>query len=1061
MKPIKLIISAFGPYADTMPEIDFEQFADKGLFLISGDTGAGKTTIFDAIFFALYGETSGSYRDKKNLRSEYAKDTAESYVDFYFSHQGKNYHVKRKPTYVRKKQRGSGWITENESAEFYEEGMSPIEGVTNVNNAIHELLRINDKQFKQIAMIAQGEFWNLLNAKTEQRTEILRTIFLTDGYKRIEGKLKERMDDSYKSKMKYEHSVMQYFCDVSVDENDEISEELTELQGRVQRSGSVCNLEELLDILERVLENDQSKFQKENALLEKEDRKLKKLNEELAKAHTNNEFIVRLDKLEKERSSLAEREQEIQELEALLTKQKNALRNVFPAYEKWQDKTGELEKTRNTITSTNEILELEQEAAEKAEQALKEANEKSGTAETLQKKADKITSEEEKYQLRDQLIEELENLCKMKRAISSEEEELIHSEEELKERIEKLRKITTELRDKPEELISAERNGEKLRDLSDVLGSLMNEHIPAWKEMKKDLVKKQQALEKAWDAYKEASERREEAEEILENCRAGILAKNLEEGMKCPVCGAVHHPQLAQLPQTSITEETFKEYQQKEQKKYEEKSNAFAAAEAANSALQQMEARLEEDVRDCLENDILGLEAFGGMKLEEMIPLLEKARADVIQKIKDNTKLQNALRKDRDALSRAQQELEKAQGEESEELKIKKEKLTQKTQENTAQIAEKSATKATLNDLEFFDWDTAKAERENARKAAKEIREAIEHAAEEKHAAEQRVAGTKSSLNTLAAALKSQEESEKKFKAELDQKLGEQQFSSVEDMLQYKATEAEIADSDQIINDYRQKVGTNRTQLEQAKEDAQGKTMIDVEKLQADCDEQETVVKEMRENVHRIDSRIKSNSEKRDHIIGQKSNLENVRKENTICRKLYNLVTGQTGNGKISLEQYIQAAGFDGIIKAANRRLLPMSDGQYELYRQETSVGKRSNTFLDLEVLDNYTGHRRPVGNLSGGESFKASLSLALGLSDTVSSNLGGIQMEALFVDEGFGTLDRKSIENAMDILINLSGSNKLVGIISHREELMDSIPQQIKVKKTKDGSQITIEDGI
>lgn len=1060
MKPIKLIISAFGPYADTMPEIDFEQFADKGLFLISGDTGAGKTTIFDAIFFALYGETSGSYRDKKNLRSEYAKDTAESYVDFYFSHQGKNYHVKRKPTYVRKKQRGSGWIPENESAEFYEEGMPPIEGVTNVNNAIHDLLRINDKQFKQIAMIAQGEFWSLLNAKTEQRTEILRTIFLTDGYKRIEGKLKEHMDASYKSKMKYEHSVMQYFCDVSADENDEISEELTELQGRAQRSESVWNLEELLDILERVLENDQSKFQKENVLLEKEDRKLKKLNEELAKAHTNNEFIVRLDKLEKERSSLAEREQEIQELEALLTKQKNALRNVFPAYEKWQDKTGELEKTRNTITSTNEILELEQEAAEKAEQALKEANEKSGTAETLQKKADKITSEEEKYQLRDQLIEELENLCKMKRAISSEEEELIHSEEELKERIEKLRKITTELRGKPEELISAERNGEKLRDLSDVLGSLMNERIPAWKDMKKDLVKKQQALEKARDAYKEASERREEAEEILENCQAGILAKNLEEGMKCPVCGAVHHPQLAQLPQTSITEETFKEYQKKEQKKHEEKSNAFAAAEAANSALQQMEARLEEDVRDCLENDILGLEAFG-MKLEEMIPLLEKARTDVIQKIKDNTKLQNALRKDRDALSRAQQELEKAQGEESEELKIKKEKLTQKTQENTAQIAEKSATKATLNDLEFFDWDTAKAERENARKAAKEIREAIEHAAEEKHVAEQRVAGTKSSLNTLAAALKSQEESEKKLKAELDQKLGEQQFSSVEDMLQYKATEAEIADSDQVINDYRQKVGTNRTQLEQAKEDAQGKTMIDVEKLQADCDEQETVVKEMRENVHRIDSRIKSNSEKRDNIIGQKSNLENVRKENDICRRLYNLVTGQTGNGKISLEQYIQAAGFDGIIKAANRRLLPMSDGQYELYRQETSVGKRSNTFLDLEVLDNYTGHRRPVGNLSGGESFKASLSLALGLSDTVSSNLGGIQMEALFVDEGFGTLDRKSIENAMDILINLSGSNKLVGIISHREELMDSIPQQIKINKTKDGSKITIEDGI
>ena len=143
-----------------------------------------------------------------------------------------------------------------------------------------------------------------------------------------------------------------------------------------------------------------------------------------------------------------------------------------------------------------------------------------------------------------------------------------------------------------------------------------------------------------------------------------------------------------------------------------------------------------------------------------------------------------------------------------------------------------------------------------------------------------------------------------------------------------------------------------------------------------------------------------------------------------------------------------------------DKRLLPMSDGQYELYRQEDSRGKRSNTFLNLEVLDNYTGHRRPVGNLSGGESFKASLSLALGLSDTVSSNLGGIQMDALFVDEGFGTLDRKSIENAMDILVNLSGANKLVGIISHREELMENIPQQIRVTKTRNGSTIEIDTG-
>ena len=177
MKPIKLIMSAFGPYAEEMPAIEFSQFEEKGLFLISGDTGAGKTTIFDAICFALYGETSGKFRDTKNLRSEYAKDTIETYVDFYFSHQGRNYHVWRRPGYERKKQRGSGVTSVNEKAIFYSEDNKPIEGKTLVNDTVKELLHIDEKQFKQIAMIAQGEFWNLLNAKTDERTKILRTIF--------------------------------------------------------------------------------------------------------------------------------------------------------------------------------------------------------------------------------------------------------------------------------------------------------------------------------------------------------------------------------------------------------------------------------------------------------------------------------------------------------------------------------------------------------------------------------------------------------------------------------------------------------------------------------------------------------------------------------------------------------------------------------------------------------------------------------------------------------------------------------------------------------------------
>ena len=229
MKPIKLIISAFGPYAGKMPEICFDQFEDKGLFLISGDTGAGKTTIFDAICFALYGTTSGTYRDTKNLRSEYAKPNVDSFVDFYFSHQGHEYHVWRQPEYERRKQRGDGVITEKHKAILYKDGGMPIEGITQVNTAVKELLRIDDKQFKQIAMIAQGEFWDLLNAKTEQRTEILRTIFMTDGYKKIEFTLKNRMEANKARKVHAEQSIVQYFNDVTADESDEIFEELVDL----------------------------------------------------------------------------------------------------------------------------------------------------------------------------------------------------------------------------------------------------------------------------------------------------------------------------------------------------------------------------------------------------------------------------------------------------------------------------------------------------------------------------------------------------------------------------------------------------------------------------------------------------------------------------------------------------------------------------------------------------------------------------------------------------------------------------------------------------------------
>ena len=1059
MKPSKLIISAFGPYAGRVPEIDFTKFEEKGLFLISGDTGAGKTTIFDAICFALYGTTSGSYRDTKNLRSEYASDTAESYVDFYFSHQGKNYHIWRQPSYERKKQRGTGVITEKEKAVFYEEGKAPVEGFTQVNLAVKDLLHIDEKQFKQIAMIAQGEFRDLLNAKTEQRTEILRTIFLTDGYKNIEYRLKDRMDASYAIRRKTEDSIVQYFGDVSASKTDVLSEELTELKDRARESGSAWNLEELLELLGRLIQSDQEKLEVEKERLEQAECILRSKQEALATAQTNNEFIDRLLHLQKERAELGTRGQKIKDATDLLDRQKTATREVHPVYLAWKSKADAVIYTEKEIENKQQsLLAAEKTAKEAAEQSAL-AEEKRGRAEELQKKIDKINAEEQKYQQREQLKEKVAALTNNQKILAEKETSYDTAEKKLEETIQNLKETVAELKNRPTEMQEIRNQGEKLEELAENIRVILEERVSDRTAGKRKLAEKQQVFLKAREKYEAIREKRMEAERILENCRAGILAKDLEEGQKCPVCGSVHHPELASLPERFITEEELEKYESRESTLQEQKDQANTEAEKAKTALEVLEKQLQVDGMTCLRR--AGTEHHPEIEsLDELLVCLQEAYKTLLYEKKANQERLLILQADCMVLKKAEKNLTKAE-EESKRLADDRKTLTIRKQETESSLIEAKTMFSSLSELSFDTWKEAEKVCTDSADEVQQIVTHIQQALQAQKDADEKVTALQASLETLARTLGTQKEDEVKAKAALESVLEKQKFQSVEELLPFVVTEAALKKTEDQITDYRQAVATNQTQLSQAEKDAEGRQPVDAQALSEMCMLQEQTVKTCREAVNMIRNRIANNSEKQTNILSQRSTFEKASKEYSIFRRLYTLVKGTTGNGKITLEQYIQAAGFDGIIAAANRRLLPMSGGQYELYRQRDSIGKKINSFLDLEVLDNYTGHRRPVGNLSGGESFKASLSLALGLSDTVSSNLGGIQMDALFVDEGFGTLDRKSMEDAMDALINLSGTNKLVGIISHREELKENIPQQIKVKKLRDGSQITIETDV
>lgn len=1060
MKPTKLIISAIGPYAGELPPIDFEMFEEKGLFLISGDTGAGKTTIFDAICFALYGTTSGTYRDTKNLRSEYAEASAESYVDFYFSHQGREFHVRRNPAYVRQKKRGSGVTKEEQNAVFYEEGQIPIEGWEPVNKAVKELLHIDEKQFKQIVMIAQGEFWDLLNAKTDQRTEILRTIFLTNGYKNIEYKLKDRMDKSYGTKAEAERSIIQDFEDVSAEKENELFAELEDIKTRAGRSNSAWNLDEILDVTERLIASDRKKLERMKEDLEKAEEELKKNNNELALAQINNGFIEKRDSLEKEKEKLEKRKTEIDGMILLLDKHKKATRNVNPSYVAWEKKCGEVVSTQNQIKTQKNDVETFESAAKQAVEALDCAKKQEPEVDKLKQTISRIDDEKPKYQQKEQLEGTLKELVKFDERIRTEETEIEEYEKALNEKIIALNKTIKELKDKPAELVTAKNEIDNLTGLLADLNAIIDNQIPEREERKKALSKKQEAFSEARDKYEEASRRREEAERILEDSRAGILAKKLVEGEKCPVCGSMHHPEPAKLKESSISEEDFKKLQKKETELQEKKNRANTEAEKAKTSLEEFEGQLRITILDCIENPILDMD-MGENSLEELIEAARKAKTQVEARSEENKKKYSAIDKDCRTLKQAEKDLETAQGTETEKLNSDKKELDNKKQDVKQELAETNATLKTLEKLSFPDWKTAEEERKQAETKKNKISDAITKAEEKKKKADDAVTAARSKLEALRDSLRQQEKDEEALRETLDKKVAANEFSSTEEMLKYVVSEDDITSSDNEINAYNQAVATNKEQLSDASLNAEGKEIIDIKALEDVCKEQSKNVDLLRKNHNDSENRVITNEKKKNRILDRREDLEKARKENAICQRLYNLVKGTTGKGKITLEQYIQAAGFDGIIAAANRRLLPMSDGQYELYRQEESLGKKSNNFLDLEVLDNYTGRRRPVGNLSGGESFKASLSLALGLSDTVSSNLGGVQMDALFVDEGFGTLDRKSIDSAMEILINLTGSNKLVGIISHREELMENILQQIKVKKTKDGSQITIECGL
>lgn len=1081
MKPTKLVMQAFGTYAE-QTEIDFTQFEEKGLFLICGDTGAGKTTIFDAISYALYGEASGSYRDTKNLKSEYVDKKVESFVDFYFTHQGKDYHVCRKPSFKYTNRNGKP-DEQAEKVTFYQPDGTTLEGAKNVDGtkekpgAIPQLLNMDAGQFMQVAMIAQGEFWKLLNAKTNERTEILRTIFQTDAYKKLELKLKNRMDVSFAARKEREQSISQSFREVKV-EPAEISEGISgilaedlaedseeqprsvvqricDLQEKLQDSKAVWNIEEMLTLLQAVIGEDTEKAKQKETVLAQAEEELQKLQGTLVSAKDNNAILERYARTKEEREVLESQKGLFEERRIQLDRTKQATYKVKPEYDAWSAKEHEWERTKQLITDGAQTLADCQTRAGMADAKVKETEALRPEAEQCQKIVDKVREEEPRYKEREMLQHELGQIQLQLAAQEQQEVELGTAEQTLQKRIGELQEQQAMWKEEPQQLAQAQAAHDKLLDSQKKTESIAKNLIPAWRRKQQELEEAQREYRKNQDAYESAKEAFTHADRLYRANLVGILASDLAEGDPCPVCGATHHEKLATLVEASVTAEQCKELKAVEEKKLDAFNQATASASSLRAVVQAKELQLKEQIRGCMTPAFIG----GVEALEELLVSFERQRAKLVDAVAQSREQMDTLQQNCEKLREVEAMLARAQGTEMARLAEQRKSLVEERQSLIAKQAASQATLAALQTLSYPDWEAAMQAGNHALARVTEIQTALDTAAKEKKSADEAVARVQASIATQKQALEQQKSDAQMLKQRLNEKLTACQFASVEEMQAQVATDAEIHAEETKLADYDKKVtevAARLSQLEQ-EQDARHRTLVDLEQLQQEHTSKRVQVETLRTALQAITFRIQNNCEKQQNIRAQQVAYEKAKKENDTSYRLYTLVSGQTRNGKITFEQYIQAAGFDSILQAANRHLLPMSDNQFQLYRQTNAVGKQTNTFLDLEVLDISTGKRRPVGNLSGGESFKASLSLALGLSDTIAENRGGIQMDALFVDEGFGTLDSKSLEETKDALLSMSGENKLVGIISHRDELMD-IPQKLRVTKGRGGSRIQME---
>ena len=926
MRPLRLTLSAFGPYA-AQTTLDLEKLGKGGLYLITGDTGAGKTTIFDAITYALYDHSSSGIREGSMLRCKYADDKTPTFVELEFEVHGVRYTVRRNPEYQRPKARGEGMTTEKADATLtYPDDRPPVTKAKDVTAAVQEIIGLDYNQFSQIVLIAQGQFTKLLNASTEERSRIFRKLFRTQRYAQLQERLQAEASALNQQRTAQNAKLDSLLGGLQFSPEDPDAEALRTLCAQTVPETALALLDALTARQAAALEEAGTALHTTEAQLDTVQQQLgaaaqaQRLAQQLAARQA--ELAAAKPALDAARAEAGRHAGDAAQLDAL-TAQVTQAQSALAAYD-----------------ALDALCHQQTEARDAARLAAAQAHKRRTQLDSLNA------------------------------ALAAAETEL------------------AALADADTRLLALQTRSAQLTQRGEALAKL-EQRLADCQRQAKAAHKAQESYRAAAAAQDDARTRRDALERAFLDAQAGLLAESLVEGAPCPVCGSTHHPARALLPHTAPTQAQVEAARQAAAEADRQAQNASAAAQSALAATNEAKTSLRRDAETLLPERFTAPEGTVPLTFALMTNVLAEENA-ALQTAQTDCKAQ-CRQAEADCRRKAQLEADR------------QEKIRQRPAlEQAAAEADRSAAAQNAS------ADALEGQIAERRAALPYPRRADAQAALDKLEADRRTLRT--GMDTAQRKLKHAEQTVAAAEAAVEA-LTAQQTAAQKELPARSAEE----------------LTAQQTELTAARET-------------------------LRSREKQLSAQLLPNRKTAAQYRAAAEARQTLESRWQWVSALAATAGGTlTSKQKIKLEAYIQMNYLDRILRYANTRLMQMTAGQYELERIGAE-NQRSQSGLDLGVIDHYNGTRRSVKTLSGGESFKASLALALGLSDEVQSSAGGIRLDTLFLDEGFGSLDEESLELAIRVLSGLTEGDRLVGIISHVGALKDRIDRQVVVHKARTG---------